>query len=56
MALLPDPGPSITIYFDNDNHIQLNKLYLMHHSLYFKAMFSGQFMEAQSGNQITLKV
>lgn len=57
MALLPNgPGPSITIHFDNDNKIQLNKSYLIHHSLYFKAMFSGQFMEAQSGNQITLKV
>lgn len=56
MDLPNDPETYITINFDNGNNIRLDKLYLMHHSLYFKAMFSGQFIEAQSGNEITLKV
>lgn len=46
----------ITIYFDNGDNIRLNKSYLIKHSSYFEAMFSGKFIESQSGDQIQLKV
>lgn len=46
----------ITIYFDNGNNVKISKSFLIEHSPYFEAMFCGKFMEAQSGDQIKLKV
>lgn len=51
-----DDELNITIYFDNGDNVQLNKSYLIKHSSYFEAMFSGKFIESQSGDQIQLKV
>lgn len=46
----------LTIYFDNNETVRLNKSFLIKHSSYFEAMFCGKFMESQSGDQIHLKV
>lgn len=45
----------VTISFDDGNKIKLNKSFLMNHSLYFNAMFSGNFVESKS-KQVQLKV
>jgi len=47
---------SVTIHFDNEVNVQFNKSYLIKHSLYFEAMFSGYFLESQTGRQINIKV
>lgn len=51
-----DDDLNITIYFDNGDNVRLNRSYLIKHSSYFEAMFSGKFIESQSGDQIQLKV
>lgn len=47
---------SVTIVFENGDKAEFNKEYLIKHSSYFEAMFSGHFMESQSGDEIQLKV
>lgn len=48
--------PYVTIFFDNGDKARFSKMYLIKHSSYFEAMFCGNFMESQSGDQIKLKV
>ncbi|XP_050530643.1 kelch repeat and BTB domain-containing protein 8-like [Daktulosphaira vitifoliae] len=45
----------ITLCFDNGDKVVLEKLFLIKNSLYFEAMFSGQFLESHSGKEIPLK-
>jgi len=36
----------ITIHFDDDVNDKFHKMFLMEHSAYFEAMFSGNFLES----------
>ncbi|XP_026817278.1 uncharacterized protein LOC113556504 [Rhopalosiphum maidis] len=45
----------VTIHFDDDADVELNKSYLIEHSAYFQAMFSGYFVESQTGHRIHIK-
>lgn len=46
----------VIIYFDTGESIQVKKSLLIEQSLYFEAMFSGQFRESNSNDPIELKV
>lgn len=46
----------ITISFDENVNDTFNKSFLMEHSAYFEAMFSGHFLESQSEPKIHIQV
>jgi len=46
----------VTIHFDNDADVEMEKSYLIEHSAYFQAMFSGYFVESQAGHRIHIRV
>jgi len=51
-----DKKSYVQLCFDDGNMITAQKKLLIQHSLYFEAMFSGNFMESHSKNPIKLKV
>jgi len=51
-----DEKSCVQICFDQGHKILLQKELLIKHSLYFEAMFCGNFIEANSENPIKLKV
>ncbi|XP_025191040.1 uncharacterized protein LOC112591438 [Melanaphis sacchari] len=55
MEEMESDDQSVKIYFDNDVDVELNKSYLIEHSAYFQAMFSGYFVESQTGHKIHIK-
>lgn len=46
----------VTIHFDSGDNVKLKKSFLTNQSLYFEAMFCGNFIESLSGDKIQLKV
>jgi len=51
-----DDQSEVTIHFDDDVNVEMNKSYLIENSAYFQAMFSGRFIESQIGHRIHIKV
>lgn len=46
----------VTIYFDDDVNAEFHKMFLMEHSAYFEAMFSGNFLESKAEQKIHIQV
>jgi len=51
-----DDQSVVTIHFDDDVNVEMNKSYLIENSAYFQAMFSGRYIESQTGHRIHIKV
>lgn len=51
-----DDEQFVIIQFDEGEDITLSKSLLIENSLYFEAMFSGNFVESRSENKLHLKV
>lgn len=51
-----DDQSVVTIHFDDDVNVEMNKSYLIENSAYFQAMFSGRYIESQIGHTIHIKV
>jgi len=51
-----DDQSVVTIHFDDDVNVEMNKSYLIENSAYFQAMFSGRYVESQIGHRIHIKV
>jgi len=51
-----DDQSLVTIHFDDDVNVEINKSYLIENSAYFQAMFSGRYIESQIGHRIHIKV
>jgi len=51
-----DDQSEVTIHFDDDFYVEINKSYLIENSAYFQAMFSGRYIESQIGHRIHIKV
>lgn len=45
----------VTLYFENDLYVRMNKSYLREHSAYFEVMFNGNFIESQAGHRIHIE-
>ncbi|KAE9524182.1 hypothetical protein AGLY_015427 [Aphis glycines] len=50
-----DDQSEVTIHFDDDVNVEMNKSLLIENSAYFQAMFSGRYIESQIGHRIHIK-